>query len=133
MEKHKKVEHENLKLFCHFYNNGKDCPNNDNCVFLHEESGPCTYMESCERELCMYEHEEESDDEESDNGENEEDETERTLFNPSHSEDSDCEGKEYNCEMCQFKTEDKSRYKRHKLESHSVIGKYTCFSYNTMK
>ena len=38
---HIKVTHYNVKLFCHFYNNEKDCPNDQECVFLHEVSGPC--------------------------------------------------------------------------------------------
>ena len=53
---HTKVTHINAKLFCHFYNNDKECPKEQECVFLHKTSGPCRYMEKCERENCMYEH-----------------------------------------------------------------------------
>ena len=48
---------ENKKLYCHFYNNKKTCPYNDECVFLHEHSRLCKYGSYCEREYCMFKHE----------------------------------------------------------------------------
>ena len=64
---HNKVTHNNVKLFCHYYNNDKECPNDQECVFLHEVSGPCRYMEICERENCMYQHISDKETDENDN------------------------------------------------------------------
>ena len=132
-----------MKLYCHFHNNNKVCPYDKECVYLHEESGLCKYMEICEGEYCMYKHEsadvdEESEQEEgsvnSDDNTNDEEnvddnETDRTFCNPSQSEESEVEeGKEYKCDMCTFRTEDKKRFTRHAFESHSVQGKYACMT-----
>ena len=56
MEKHVKITHEKCKLFCHYFNNGKTCPFDKECVFLHEVADNCKYGESCERTLCMFKH-----------------------------------------------------------------------------
>ena len=96
--KHIKISHENLKIFCHFYNNSKACPFVDNCIFVHEKSEPCKFGELCERENCMYIHETCDDDE---NGADDEEnygseevddcvnEAEKTFVNPYRSEESD--------------------------------------------
>ena len=54
LEKHKEAAHENAELFCHFLNNNKDCPFEDEYIFVHEESGNCKYGYQCERKLCMF-------------------------------------------------------------------------------
>ena len=73
-EKHVKISHENVKLFCYFYNNNLECPRDAQCIFLHEQSENCKYSKRCEREKCMYKHtydiSEEYNDEENDNVEN---------------------------------------------------------------
>ena len=98
-DKHTKITHENLKLFCHYFNNKKDCPFNDECVFLHEDSDDCKYGEVCERELCMFKHEindeksesKEDNDDEEENGEF--DNADKTFVNPFLQivEDSSCD------------------------------------------
>ena len=55
LKKHKLIAHENFKLYCHFFNNEKSCPNKE-CVFLHEESTMCKYDSVCERLYCMFKH-----------------------------------------------------------------------------
>ena len=70
MRKHVKITHENLKLYCHYFNNKKKCPYNEECVFLHEEANQCKYGNLCERMLCMFMHENET---------NEENEVEETI------------------------------------------------------
>ena len=62
MEKHVRISHENVKLFCHYFNNGVECPYNDECIFVHEDSEVCKYGAMCERNNCMYKHKEENDD-----------------------------------------------------------------------
>ena len=37
-EKHKEAAHEDIELFCHYFNNDKDCPFDDECIYIHEES-----------------------------------------------------------------------------------------------
>ena len=55
-------------IYCHYYNNGKECPFGDVCIFEHEESDKCKYGQACERIKCMYSHDE------NDNEDNEDDE-----------------------------------------------------------
>ena len=51
-EKHLRIAH----ACCCFYNNEEKCPYQDECVFLHEDSPVCRYGDSCERENCMFKH-----------------------------------------------------------------------------
>ena len=82
LEKHKEAAHEEIKLYCHYFNNDKDCPyddddGDDGCIYMHEDSVPCKFGSGCERKLCMFKHEERDDDKESESensdGENDED------------------------------------------------------------
>ena len=70
MQKHIQATHDDVTIFCHYFNNQKDCPYDDECVFVHEESAICKFGNGCERLLCMFKHEidksEEDDDSESD-------------------------------------------------------------------
>ena len=72
LKKHKLIAHKNFKIYCHFFNNEKSCPNKE-CVFLHEDSTMCKYDSVCERQYCMYKHglEKESDENEFDRTVNE--------------------------------------------------------------
>ena len=54
-KKHNLIANENFKLYCHFFNNEKTCPNKE-CVFLHEDSEICRYDSVCERQYCKYKH-----------------------------------------------------------------------------
>ena len=46
----------NLK-FCHFYNNGKNCPYEDvGCKFKHKEAKSCRFDENCDKKLCQFKH-----------------------------------------------------------------------------
>ena len=54
--KHILNTHENAKFYCHFYNNKKTCPYDDECVFLHEDSKICKYGKTCEINYCMFKH-----------------------------------------------------------------------------
>ena len=38
---HVEAVHENIKMFCHYFDNDKDCPHDDQCIFSHEESPEC--------------------------------------------------------------------------------------------
>ena len=55
------ITHENFRIYCHFYNNEKTCPYDQECVFLHEESQICKYGTMCERNYCMFKHEKEEE------------------------------------------------------------------------
>ena len=60
--KHMEAVHGNRILYCHFYNNDKDCPFDDECVFAHQDSPDCKYGAGCERVMCMFSHEDKEDD-----------------------------------------------------------------------
>ena len=80
LEKHVSAVHGQMKIFCHYYNNDKECAFEGRCIFAHEESPECKFGQQCERTMCMFVHEsrdvsdseEESDsDETGDDDENE--------------------------------------------------------------
>ena len=54
--KHHKIAHENLKFYCQYFNNSKNCPFKEECVFLHEISKQCKFGIECERQMCMFRH-----------------------------------------------------------------------------
>ena len=109
-------------------------------------------MENCERENCMYQHISDNDEEKNEDSDKETDEnddevdgdydedddevdeddgkdetTYNTFCNPSQSDESEAdEKKKMKCDLCNFETEDRKRFDRHRFESHSVKGKYAC-------
>ena len=142
--KHNQISHGNLKLYCHFYNNMKTCPFEEECVFLHEDADLCRYGDLCERNFCMFRHEDvgksmvdkdsvwnveetaENDDEKIDS---EIDNLEKTFQKPSQENTSDIEDSSpvsVKCDLCNFETLNKERMTRHTFENHSVKGKYIC-------
>ena len=155
-EKHVKIAHEGWKIFCTFYNNDEDCPHEDKCIFLHEDSPICRFGKGCERNNCMFKHtkdsseneydnkdeekddiedENESEDDEDDSAENEVDDLVIDIDNEDVKEDeikadgekeSEEEMKIEKCDFCQFESADKKRFSRHKFENHSTKGKYVC-------
>ena len=66
LEKHVNSVHGKMKIYCHYFNNEKDCKYSDECIFAHEDSPDCKMGQFCERIMCMFKHEkrEISDDEE---------------------------------------------------------------------
>ena len=76
LEKHNEAVHGSMKIFCHYFNNDKDCPFDDQCIFAHEESPACKYEKGCERIMCMFQHEksEEKDDDDGDNSDDDDSE-----------------------------------------------------------
>ena len=55
-DKHVKIAHENIKLYCCFYNNDMECVYGEECIFLHKNSGSCKFGRKCVRINCMYQH-----------------------------------------------------------------------------
>ena len=85
-EKHTKIAHEQIKIYCHYFNNEKPCPYNEECIFIHEKTDVCKYGENCGRTLCMFQHEESedsSDSDDEDSSDNDENECNQTFINPS--------------------------------------------------
>ena len=62
---HIEAVHGSMTIFCHYYNNEKECPFEDQCIFAHEDSPKCKFEDGFERMLCMFQHENkpENDDE----------------------------------------------------------------------
>ena len=57
LEKHVEAVHEDVKLYCHYFNNKKESPHGDEeCLYLHEESVVCKFGLGCERTMCMFVH-----------------------------------------------------------------------------
>ena len=56
LEKHIEAAHEDVELFCHYFNNDKDCPFEEECIYIHEESDNCKFANNCERKFCMFKH-----------------------------------------------------------------------------
>ena len=82
LEKHIDVVHKSMKIFCHYYNNNKDCPYSDQCIYAHEDAVDCMFGNDCERILCMFRHVEHiPDDEDSDYGDSDGDQTENDNEN----------------------------------------------------
>ena len=45
------------KIFCHYFNNRKNCPYEElGRMFQHEDSPICRFQEQCLKELCQYKH-----------------------------------------------------------------------------
>ena len=56
MKKHI-LSHDQKQKFCHFYNNGKDCPYYEiGCKFKHQEAKKCKYDNNCPFTLCQFQH-----------------------------------------------------------------------------
>ena len=45
LERHIEAVHGDMKIFCHYYNNDKDCPFDDECIFAHEDFRVCKFGE----------------------------------------------------------------------------------------
>ena len=122
MEKHVKIAHEKMKIYCHFFNNKKICPYDKECIFLHEDSDVCRYDMLCERKYCMYKHgnviveETKKDDEPSDSvileeTENLNNETiNKTFDNPSQNDQSN---ETFQCDFCIFSAVTNINLKKH--------------------
>jgi hypothetical protein len=54
--KHQKIAHENLKLYCHYFDHLKSCPFKEECVFLHKVFKECQFGIECKRKMCLFRH-----------------------------------------------------------------------------
>ena len=135
LQRHVEAAHESCELFCHYYNNNKDCPYNDQCVFIHEESDECKYGKACERMLCMFKHDEsddeaESDDDEEDSEDEEEEDEDETVdeIKPSLEKVRDALEKinallkkvspNFKCQHCEFEGKNQNGLNMHMKSKH---------------
>ena len=45
------------KIFCHYFNNKKNCPFEElGCMFQHAESAICKFQKQCGKKLCQFKH-----------------------------------------------------------------------------
>ena len=57
MEHHMKGHQVINRRKCHFFNNNKCCPFEKlGCKFAHEPSKKCKYGESCQEQMCQFQH-----------------------------------------------------------------------------
>ena len=105
LSKHIKIAHEKVNIYCHYFNNMKTCPFNEECIFLHEDSSKCKYGKACERMYCMFKH---CDEEKEDVGNKS---VNKTFLNPSQSDQSD---EVFQCESCTFSSTTQNNLKNHR-------------------
>ena len=56
MKKHEE-SHGKIGKFCHFFNNGKNCPFEEiGCKFQHTSANKCRYDRKCTIKLCQFQH-----------------------------------------------------------------------------
>ena len=137
LEKHTSAVHGQMKIFCHYFNNDKECPFKDQCIFAHEDSRDCKFGQQCERMLCMFVHEsrdmsdseEESD---SDEDENENDDDNDTVIKIQDIEPCLLKVEEamkkvqvlllptsqLKCNICEFEAKNMNGLKMHKKAKH---------------
>jgi hypothetical protein len=76
--------------------------------FLHDDAGFCRYSVICERNYCMYKHDDEPDESE--------DCSNRTFHNPSQFDQISSDEK-FQCDWCDFVSERKSNLEKHQESS----------------
>ena len=127
LERHREAAHEDVELFCHY--NEKDCPHEDQCIFIHEESEICKFGKGCERDMCMYRHESlEEDESESEEDEND-DEVKAENLTPSLDKVNNLIEKVsalleqvfpvLKCNQCDFEAKDKNGLNMHVKAKHN--------------
>ena len=137
MSKHQQIAHENVKLYCHFFNNLKNCPFKEECVFLHEVSKQCKFSIECERQMCMFRHDifeeiieknvvnadqseilDVNDEDEDETIDHESEISNKTFNNPSQVDKSSSD-KLFKCEICDFASAMKDTIENHKELIHN--------------
>jgi hypothetical protein len=150
-EKYVKICHENVKLYCYYFNNKKICPYDEECVLFHIESPACRYGALCDGLMCMFRHEYDDvetsetfekelektdkpieivDVEEQDESQNNEsviieDNPNKTFINPSQA-DRVLDSEMFKCEKCNFHSSTRFRLIIHKESYHNWCP--TCYS-----
>ena len=55
--KRNEESHGKIGKFCHFFNNGKNCPFEEiGCKFQHTSANRCRYDRKCTIKLCQFQH-----------------------------------------------------------------------------
>ena len=141
LEKHVDAVHGSMKIFCHFWNNDKECPYDDQCIFAHEDSPECKFGNGCERIMCMFQHEENDDGDEDKNDESSDEEDNAdgengvnklvnvTDLEPSHRKVEEAMEKVNNllqkqlsvlkCDLCEFEARNTNGLTMHKKAKHT--------------
>ena len=73
-------------IFCHFFNNDKECHYKEKCKFLHKTSPQCRRKNMCNRKNCMYRHNIQENTEDKTKSVNKPDENEKLQENSSENE-----------------------------------------------
>ena len=127
LDKHMEAVHDGFILFCHYYNNNKECPFGEECIFDHEESGECRYGKACEREMCMFTHDDKNNDETSDNYDDDNDaevEKIKPVLEKVRMAVKKCddliEKCSLNCKDCEFEAKDKNGLTMHAKAKHTT-------------
>ena len=131
LERHVNAVHSDSDyiIFCHYYNNDKECPFGDYCLYEHKESEKCKFRKGCERIMCMYRH----DDKDNENVEDDESgsdsdcsEVDMNKIKPVLEKvrqavercDDIMEQCSFKCKKCDFEAKDRNGLIMHKIAKH---------------
>ena len=106
-------------IYCHYFNNDKECPFGDLCIYEHEDSDKCKFGRACERFMCMYKHNDEDD--ENDCSEVDIDKLRPVLEKVKKAVekcDNLMEQCSFNCKICDFEGKDKNGLAMHTKAKH---------------
>ena len=102
LKKHQEMHTQSITAKCHYFNNKKKCPFEAlGCMFEHTYSSMCKFGESCNRELCSFQH----------------DQSKSSLNDDKDSNEEDVKIK---CDYCLFRSQNKSELKMHTEKRHNL-------------
>ena len=116
LEKHESAHNLLNVKFCHYFNNGKQCPYEEvGCMFKHEHAERCRYNYSCKNKLCQFQHsnqETEKDDNDTSNTSKVDNNIDQESINGSNF-DSDSEMEDFECDVCGTTFKDENELTEH--------------------
>ena len=113
-------------IYCHYYNNGKECPFGDYCLYEHDESEKCKYGQACERMKCMYRHDDEDNESDGDRSDSDCSEVDMNVIKPVLENVTKAVEKcddlmaqcSFKCKICDFEAKDKNGLTMHNKAKH---------------
>ena len=114
-------------IYCHYYNNEKECPFGYFRIYEHNEADKCNFGKACERVMCMYKHNDEDTENDGDNDvESDCSDVDIDKIRPILEKvkkgvekcDNLIEQCSFNCKFCDFEAKDKNGLAMHTRAKH---------------
>ena len=116
-------------IYCHYFNNDKECPYGDRCIYEHDDSDKCKFGKTCERLMCMYKHNDdndENDDKDGDDNESDCSEVDMENLKPVLEKvkkavekcDTLLDQCSFKCKICDFEAKDRNGLVMHTKAKH---------------